>query len=384
MRGVIWRSIKDNVEVERRLLDVHEHRDRILEQHAIGRRHEAEGRRNHLIPAADAERFHRQMERGRSAAGGGGKARAHVVGKGGLEFRQLWAEAEERCPQHVDHRLDVRLGNIGTAQRNLGVRVQVACVLRVEWWALESDEAMSCGRKLGERRVGDLNELQGGAFGRRGLILERDADANQRGVTSTFGQGVDHEVNTPEILVGDNPAASLLIPIDDDLLVDAVADGVTIRREGIVRCDVDGRRIAARDEPPVSRQTILGGVQHRAMLLRSIEAHVQVHGGRAVAVQLGHVVGDAKLVLDAFGEAQVLAAPLAQGLRKSGKWLTQRDRFPMAHGAHRPGGHQQHRADDKHPSGHSSHFAETRKRSSRLTPRSSTAATMNTDQPPAV
>ena len=88
-------------------------------------------------------------------------------------------------------------------------------------------------KEAGERRVGDLNELQGGAFGRRGVILERHADANQRGVTSTLGQGVDHEVNTPEILVGDNPAARLLIPVDDDLLVDAVADGVTIRREGI-------------------------------------------------------------------------------------------------------------------------------------------------------
>ena len=239
-------------------------------------------------------------------------------------------------------------------------------------------------KESGQRRVGALNELQSSTFGCRGVVFERHADANQRGVSSTSGQGVDHEVDAPEILIGDNPATRLLIPVDDDLLVDAVADGVTIRREGIVRRDVDGRRIAPSDEPPVSGQAILGRVQHRAMLLRRIETHVQVHSGRAASVHFGHVVGDAKLVLDAFGEAQVLAPPLGQGLRKSGKWLTQRDRFPMAHGAHGPGRQQQHRADDKHPSGRSGHFAGTRTRSSRLTPRSSAAATMNTDQPPAV
>ena len=47
-----WRDLaldQGDVQVEGGSLDVHEHRNGILEQHAIGRRDEAEGRGDHLI-----------------------------------------------------------------------------------------------------------------------------------------------------------------------------------------------------------------------------------------------------------------------------------------------------------------------------------------------
>ena len=52
-------------------------------------------------------------------------------------------------------------------------------------------------KKAGQCRVSGLKEFQSGAFGSRGVLFERHADANQRGVTASFGQGIDYEVYTP-------------------------------------------------------------------------------------------------------------------------------------------------------------------------------------------
>ena len=72
---------------------------------------------------------------------------------------------------------------------------------------LDEDVAMSCGRKSTSAGYAVLNEIESCPFGRLGIVLERHADANERGVTPPLGQGIDHEVNSPEILVGDKTAS---------------------------------------------------------------------------------------------------------------------------------------------------------------------------------
>ena len=107
------------IEVERHRVDVHEHRDRVDEQGAIGRRDEAERRRDDLVARPKVERLHREVQRGRSAAHRGREARAGVVAERALELPDLGTEAEKRRAEHADHRLDIGLGDVRTAQRDL-------------------------------------------------------------------------------------------------------------------------------------------------------------------------------------------------------------------------------------------------------------------------
>ena len=79
------------------------------------------------------------MERGGSAVGRGGESSTCVGGKFLLELHNLRAEAEPRCPQDIDHGLNVRLGDVGPAERNVDAMVADSLCLgrfqiRIETW----------------------------------------------------------------------------------------------------------------------------------------------------------------------------------------------------------------------------------------------------------
>ncbi len=92
-----------------------------------------------------------------------------------------------------------------------------------------------------ELRVRGLEELESGANGRSRVLLEWDANANERRVTPVFRQRVEHEVDATQVFVGDDPSPRLLIPIKDCLSLDPVFHDVAVDRERNVGGCIDRR-----------------------------------------------------------------------------------------------------------------------------------------------
>ena len=65
-------------------------------------------------------------------------------------------------------------------------------------------------------------KFETGLLCRARVFLERHADSNQDGIAPVLRQRVDDEVDAAEIFIGDDPVPGLLIPIEDNLTVDAI------------------------------------------------------------------------------------------------------------------------------------------------------------------
>jgi hypothetical protein len=108
------------VEAERALLDIGEHRTRADAQHRVGARDEGEGRADHLVAPADAERQQRQLER----VGAGGRQhharRREKSRQAGLDAAAGGTVAARLDGERGPHGLDLALVVARTAERDGG------------------------------------------------------------------------------------------------------------------------------------------------------------------------------------------------------------------------------------------------------------------------
>ena len=106
---------------ERVLLDVDEPRDGPLVEEAVRRRDEAEGRRDYLVPLADLQRSHAQVEPGRPAGAGDAFAAAGEGGDARLEPRRERTNRQHVTGEDLDTSSSSRAPMSGRARETLSL-----------------------------------------------------------------------------------------------------------------------------------------------------------------------------------------------------------------------------------------------------------------------
>jgi hypothetical protein len=100
------------IDIPRARIDIHEHRDCILEQQHIRRSHERKWRGDDQVPRPDPRRAHAQVQTGRARVDADGMSAPGPLAKFSLEIQDALAHAQVGRVEYVNDSLTVRISEV--------------------------------------------------------------------------------------------------------------------------------------------------------------------------------------------------------------------------------------------------------------------------------